>query len=168
MTTVPTPHITNVSSREDARRKHVLLVAHEPEFRGYLRDALVEASSGVIIHEAFSVEEAATFVFGPGDSSPEKVLACDWLDLIVISSDLPLPGIGGLVRKLKENATCSVVPMVVISREEVIGMKALYSVGCNSFIQLPEPVTETCDDLRIVAQYWLCANVAPGDRRRSN
>jgi hypothetical protein len=162
-----TPHAINVAAREGHDRKNVLLIAHDPAFRSHLREALQEATSSVVIHEAFSAEEAEKFVFGTNEAAG-KVLACDWLDLVVISSDLPYPGLGPIVRRLKSDATCAVVPLVVVSREEVIGMKALYSVGCNSFIKLPEELENPFEDLRIVAKYWLCANVSPGDRRLSN
>jgi two-component system, response regulator len=107
-----------------------------------------------------SGEEALNFIFCQGPYENRNIRDIPRLLLL----DLKMPGIDGLevLRRVKQHAQTSVIPVVVLStsREEKDILES-YQLGANSY--LVKPVDFECFLLAIahLSRYWLELNQSP-------
>ena len=77
-------------------------------------------------------------------------------DLVIL--DLKLPKVGGFEvrRRIRENNTTSLLPVVVFtSSSEQADVDSCYRLGVNSFIQKPLDYEEFIEAVNLIGRYWL-------------
>jgi two-component system response regulator len=133
----------------------ILLVEDNPHDVELTLRALKKHNLANQVHVARDGQEALDFLFG-GSASGAK---CNRLKVILL--DLKLPKVSGLevLKKLKSDARCKTVPVVVLtSSQEDQDIQECYKLGVNSYVVKPvefEAFAKTVVDLGL---YWMLVN----------
>lgn len=83
---------------------------------------------------------------------------------LVVLLDLKLPRVDGLevLRRLRENAVCAGLPVVVLtSSDEDRDVQAAYAMHANSYIVKPVNFDKFMDVAKQIELYWCLINRAP-------
>ena len=141
----------------DVQPVELLLVEDNPQDLELALRALRKANLTNRTHVARDGVEALDFVFSTGLFSGRGMSD----DLKVILLDLKMPKIDGLevLRRLKEDARTSVIPVVVLtsSREQRDVLES-YRLGVNSYIVKPVNFEQYAEAVRDLGLYWLRLN----------
>ncbi len=132
--------------------KHILLVEDNSDDEALTLRALRQSDVPNVIRVARDGAEAMELLLGQG-ASPRLP------DLVLL--DLKLPKMSGLevLQKIRENATTSRLPVVVLtSSDEDKDIIESYNFGANSYIRKPVDFDEFIDAVRQLGLYWLRMN----------
>ena len=113
----------------------ILLVEDNPHDVELTLRALKKHHLANQVHVARDGQEALDFLFGDG---PVDEIKCNRLKVILL--DLKLPKVSGLevLKKLKSDARCKTVPVVVLtSSQEDQDIQECYKLGVNSYVVKP-------------------------------
>jgi CheY-like chemotaxis protein len=135
-----------------SRERAILLVEDNPDdealtLRAFKKNRI--ANEVVIARDG---QEALDYLFGD-DPLPELILL-----------DLKLPKVNGLevLKRLRENETTKLVPVVVLtSSVEDRDLIDSYSLGANSYVQKPVDFAQFTEAIRQLGLYWLVLNQGP-------
>ena len=144
----------------DTNSIEILLVEDNPDDVELTLHAFQKNNLTNRIHVVRDGAEALDFIFCKG-----PYVGRSSLDIPkVILLDLKLPKVGGLevLRRLKENATTRIVPIVVLtSSQEEHDIVESYRLGVNSYIRKPVDFEQFIGAMRTLGKYWLLLNEKP-------
>lgn len=132
----------------------VLLVEDDINDEALVHRALRSMEPNCIVLVARDGSEAIDYLFRTGPFEGLKTQPRP--DLVIL--DLKLPKVGGLevLKKIRENNTTSLLPVVVFSSSsEQADVDACYQLGVNSFVQKPLDYDEFIEAVRLIGRYWL-------------
>ena len=134
----------------------ILLVEDNPHDVELTLRALKKHNLANQVHVARDGQEALDFLFGDGPISVKK---CNRLKVILL--DLKLPKVSGLevLQKLKSDARCKTVPVVVLtSSHEDRDIEECYKLGVNSYVVKPVEFDAFAKTVADMGFYWLLVN----------
>jgi len=132
----------------------VLLVEDDINDEALVHRALRSMEPNCIVLVARDGSEAIDYLFRTGPFEGLKTQPRP--DLVIL--DLKLPKVGGfeVLRKIRENNTTSLLPVVVFSSSsEQSDVDACYRLGVNSFVQKPLDYDEFIEAVNLIGRYWL-------------
>lgn len=139
--------------------KTILLVEDNPDDEALtLRALRKHISCGVTVVRDGA--EALEYLFGTGSHADRDLL----LKPLMVLLDLKLPKVSGLevLRSMRDNPATRAIPVVVFtSSTEEQDILDSYNLGANSYVRKPVDYHKFCDDLKLVALYWLSLNQMP-------
>ena len=133
--------------------KLILLVEDDPDHELLTIRALKRSNIGNDVRVARDGEEAINLLFGENPLKPQVILL-----------DLKLPKVDGLevLRRLRENASTRMLPVVVLtSSDEERDLVRSYQLGVNSYIRKPVNFNDFAEATRQLGMYWLVLNACP-------
>ncbi|HVT13736.1 MAG TPA: response regulator [Fimbriimonadaceae bacterium] len=132
----------------------VLLVEDDVNDEALVHRALRSMEPNCIVLVARDGSEAIDYLFRTGPFEGLKTQPRP--DLVIL--DLKLPKVGGLevLKKIRENNTTSLLPVVVFSSSaEATDVDASYRLGVNSYVHKPLDYDEFIEAVRLIGRYWL-------------
>ena len=132
----------------------VLLVEDNVDEEALVHRALRSMHPSCIVLVARDGSEAIDYLFRTGPFEGLKTQQRP--DLVIL--DLKLPKVGGLevLKKIRENNTTSLLPVVVFSSSnQQAEVDASYHLGVNSFVHKPLDIDEFIEAVRLIGRYWL-------------
>ncbi len=138
----------------------LLLVEDSREDAALIAAALRRAASTNPIEVCDSGEAALDFLHARGDYShrpPHELPA-------LILLDLNLPRMSGfdVLRELRGSPRTRLLPVIVLSASvEQVDIERACELGANSYVRKSLDYVRLCENLDLLARYWLGLNIAP-------
>jgi CheY-like chemotaxis protein len=129
----------------------ILLIDDSPADAKIFEEALREACSRAHAYWVASGEEALDFLTQQGRFS-----GVGSVKLVIL--DLNMPGIDGFntLRRIRDNASISYIPIVVFSSAKAQEQVDLaYSLGANAYFSKPLSLERYIEKIRVLVQHWL-------------
>jgi len=139
----------------------IVLVEDSPDDADFFVHVFEKTGLAARLHILTDGAEALDFVFCAGRYAGRDPSCRP----NVIILDLKLPKVNGLevLRQLKGDPRTRSVPVVVLSSsQEERDLVASFELGANSYIVKPMEFEEFSQTARLIAQYWIQFNQAPG------
>lgn len=154
-TMTPSTHIGLVT-----QHKKILLVEDNPDDVELTLLAFSHHKMGNQVAVAWDGQDALNYLFGEDGQSSR---APHELPLLILL-DLKLPKIDGVevLRRLRANATTSLIPVVILTTsDEHPDMVNSYRSGANSYVRKPVDYVEFLGVVRQLGRYWIDINAVP-------
>ena len=143
--------------------KIILLVEDNPDDAKLTLRAFKQSNIANPIVVARDGIEALDFLFARGAYSERTGKPLPTLIIL----DLKLPRLDGLgvLKSLRADARCKLVPVVILtSSKEEQDLVSGYSLGANSYVRKPVDFTEFLEAAKHLGIYWLMMNQSPPER----
>src|SRR3954469_868224 len=136
------------------KRSEMILIAEDnPDDVLLLKHALKRTGIGSAIHVCRDGEEAKEYLQGAGDYADREKYPFPQL----LMTDIKMPRCSGLelLEWMSEHATCSVMPVIILSASALPeDVARAYSLGVSTFFQKPSSLDDLVELLKTVQLYW--------------